>query len=250
VQVGVLDAGQNFTAARTEQVTVDNTAPVAPTPKSSTSLTTEAAAAAITWTEPGGQIAPITTTHVTVCGPSGCQASTQAAGSGAGSATIGLPAYGVYTVAVALEDAAGNVSPSQAAAWSITRPAPAATPAPTTPVPPVSIPTSMPDATRTSPRLIVARPTVARDRRTITVRGSVAAGVSGKVTVTASARIHGRTPTVTRKVTIRRRGYSVRLRLPSSAWKTAKIIVRYAGSATRRAATATRTVRRPGAKRT
>jgi hypothetical protein len=73
--------------------------------------------------------------------------------------------------------------------------------------------------------------------------------VSGTVTVKASARIGQRTRTVTREVKIRSRRYSVRLRLPSSAWTTAKVTVRYPGSATRKAATVTRTVRRPAARR-
>jgi hypothetical protein len=93
VQVGALDAGQNFTAARSEQVTIDNTAPAAPIATSPTSVATDATAAAISWVEPGGQVAPITSARVTVCGPAGCQATTQAAGSGSGSASIGLPAF-------------------------------------------------------------------------------------------------------------------------------------------------------------
>jgi hypothetical protein len=63
------------------------------------------------------------------------------------------------------------------------------------------------------------------------------------VTVSASARIHGHTRTVTKRATIRNHHYALRLKLPSSAWATAKVTVRYAGSSTRRAATVARTVR-------
>jgi hypothetical protein len=237
-QVGVLDSGENFTPARTEQITLDNTPPVAPTPTSPPSVTTAATAAAIAWTEPRGQVAPITSASVDVCGPTGCQTSAQAAGDGSGTATISLPSVGTYTVRVALRDAAGNVNPNQAAAWTITRAVPVALP----PIEPTSTP-STPTPAKTTPRLLVARPTVARDRRTVTVRGRVAAGVSGKVMVKASARIGGRTRTVTRRASIRGRRYAVRLRLPSTRWRTAQVTVRYGGSATRNAATVTRTVR-------
>jgi len=125
--------------------------------------------------------------------------------------------------------------------------APAPTSAPITlppPVPTVSgVPGSRPLA---SPRLTVTRPVVARDRRTITIDGRVAAGVSGRVTVTASARIGGRLRTVRGSVPVRRQRFNVRLKLPSRAWTTAKVTARYAGSSTHRATAATRTVRQRG----
>jgi len=85
---------------------------------------------------------------------------------------------------------------------------------------------------------------VARDRRTITVHGSVAAGIAGTVTVRVSARIGGRSRSVTRTITLRRGRYSARLRLASTRWRTAKVTVRYAGSGRRAAATVARTVSR------
>jgi hypothetical protein len=84
---------------------------------------------------------------------------------------------------------------------------------------------------KTSARLTASRLTVARDRRTIVARGSVAPGATGRVAVTAAARINGRTRTVTRHATIRRRRYAIRLRLPSSAWHIATVTVRFAGDA-------------------
>ncbi len=229
-RVGVLDAGDNFTPAGAQTVTVDNTAPYTPTATSPASVTVSAPATTISWTEPGGQVSPIATAHVTVCGPSGCQTRTQPAGSGGGAATVSLAGHGTYTARVALQDAAGNLAANQAATWTITYPATVA-------------PASLPTPTRASPRLALARPTLTRDRRAIIVRGSVAPGVSGRVTIKATARIAGRTRTITRRVTIRSRRYAARLRLPSGAWRTAKVTVRYPGSASRRAATVTRAVR-------
>ncbi|MEA2380176.1 MAG: hypothetical protein QOH72_147, partial [Solirubrobacteraceae bacterium] len=238
-EIGVVDTGENFTAAAAGQtITVDNTAPLAPAPSSPASITTAAAAATITWAEPGGQVAPITSAHVTVCGPTGCQTSTQAAGSGSGGATVSLPSFGAYNVSVALGDAAGNFAAGQATTWTITRPAPPVV----APMPPAPLPLPTPAPTKASPRLAAARPTVARDRRTIAVRGTVAPGVAGKVTVKATARIHGRARTVTRSATIRNRRYAVRLALPSAAWRTATVTASFAGDASHRSSRITRHV--------
>lgn len=233
-RVGVLDAGENFTAAATQTITVDNTPPLAPTPSSPPSLTVSSPSTTISWTEPGGQVSPITTAHITMCGPAGCQTRTQAAGAGSGSATVSLGGYGSYTASVALQDAAGNFSANQAATWTITYASPA-----------VPVPQPFPKprpSVKISPRLVLARPIVARDRRTITVRGSVAPSVSGRVTAQASARIRGRTRTITRHATIRGRRYRTTLRLPSRAWRTAKVTVRYPGNSMRRSATIVRPV--------
>jgi hypothetical protein len=238
VQVGVLDTGENFAAAGTKTVTVDNTAPGAPAPTTATTLTATAPAAGIAWSNPSGQVAPITAARVAVCGPVGCTAHTQAP---SGAATVGLDqGHGRYSVSVSLEDAAGNHQATNRTTWVVDYPAPAtarpASPAiPATPQPP--------RAALASPRLAVARPAVARDRRTITVRGTVSPGVTGAVTIKATTRIGGRTRTVTRRASIRNRRYSARLRLPSASWRTANLTVRFAGSISHRAATATRTVR-------
>ena len=231
-RVGVLDAGNNFTAAGTQTVTVDNTAPTAPTTTSPASVTVTAPSTTISWTAPAGQVSPITTAHITVCGPTGCRTNTQPAGNAAGGATVNLAGNGAHTARVALQDAAGNLSTSQAATWTITFPSP---------IGPAPLATATP--TRASPRLVVARPTVTPDRRTISIRGTVAAGVSGRVTITATARVAGRTRTITERAKIRGGRYSAKLKLPSSAWRSAKVTVRYPGNATRRAATITRAIR-------
>jgi hypothetical protein len=243
ISVGVVDAAQNFTAAGTQQITVDNTAPVAPTPTSPTAVMTADAATTIGWAEPVGQVAPITSARVTVCAPGGCQTATQPAGAGSGSTTVPLPAFGTYTVSVALQDAAGNFSPGQAAGWTITRPTPNGSgsvgPPATTPTP---LTRPLPNTVRTSARLSVARPAVGRDRRTIAVRGAVAAGVTGHVTVTARAKIAGHTRERTKRATVRSRRYATRISLPSRAWRTATLTVRFPGDAGHLPARVTRRV--------
>jgi hypothetical protein len=257
IQVGATDAAGNFTAATTQEVIVDNHAPAAPTPTSPTSQTVSSPSATVSWQAPGGQVAPISAARVTVCSPSYvCQTTTQAAGPADGSATVSLTGgYGVYSVLVSLQDAARNTDANRFAGYQIVfpdpNPAPApqpqSTPTPTSAPPPISttgpapLPAPAPKPLA-SARLTLRAPIVGRDRRTLTIRGSVAAGATGRVTVTASARIHGHVRTVTRRVTIRSRRYALRLKLPSRTWTTAKITARYPGSSTRAKATVTRTV--------
>jgi hypothetical protein len=151
---------------------------------------------------------------------------------------VSVPAVGTYTVSVALEDAVGNFAPAQAAVWTINRSLACACPGTVT-----SLPTPQPTPTaKTSPRLTTARPVVARDRRRIAITGTVAPGVTGKVTIEASAKVHGRTRTVTKRVAIRNRRFTVRLRLLSAAWRTATITVRCPGDAAHRSARITRRV--------
>jgi hypothetical protein len=256
IHVGATDAAGNFTAATSQQVTVDNTAPAAPTPTSPTSQTVSASSATVSWQAPDGQVAPISAAHITLCSPSDvCQSTTQAAGPARGSASLSLTSgYGVYRVLVSLEDAAGNTDPNELASYQVvfpsastmTRSQPTSTPAAApTPAPgPSLVPTSAPmPKPLASPRLALHVPTVGRDRRTIAVKGTVAPDTTGRITVKVTVRIRGRTRTVTRSATIRSTRYSVHLKLPSSAWKTAKVTARFPGSSTRVAATVTRTLR-------
>jgi hypothetical protein len=250
LEVGATDAAGNYAGAAPQQVTVDNTAPAAPTALGSATMTVRTANASVFWNEPPGQIAPIVAAHMTVCGPRGCAQHRFASRSGqAVSLSDGV---GTYNVSVALEDAAGNVSLDRAARWTIffgepplgLDPLPAGfkpTPAAATTAAPATAPTARP--VLPTPRVVLARPVVARDRRTITARGTVRPGVRGRVTVSAAARIGRRTRTVTTRVSIRNRRYTARLRLPSSAWRTAAVTARFAATPTHRAQRVTRTVR-------
>lgn len=131
LSVRATDAASNAkTTTATELVTVDNTAPAPPAATSATSVTTEDASAAITWSHPSGQTSPIVAAHVVVCGPNGCQDVTVPASGATGGATINrTDGYGTYTVRVALEDEAGNYDANQAKAYSV-RFAPPASPPP------------------------------------------------------------------------------------------------------------------------
>ena len=230
-ELGVVDAGGNFTPATTRTITVDDTAPASPAATSPVLTTTAADRATISWAEPPQQVSALTAAYVTVCSNLACRTTTQPAGLGAGAATIALAdGPGTYRVSVAHADAAGNHDPNRAAHWSITR-----TAASTTTDAPSNQPTA--PARPTAVRLVLARPTVARDRRTITIRGTVAPTARGRVRLTVRARIGGRLRTQTKHATVARGRYTTTLRLPSRRWRTATITARHGTTTT------TRTVR-------
>ncbi len=239
-QVGAVDAGGNFTAATTQTIVVDNDAPAPPTATSPIFSTTTDDQASISWAEPSNQVSPITTAHVTVCRLAACRSTTQPAGAGTGHATVALPdGPGAYTASVALADGAGNHVPTYATHWSITRTTADAVPSAGDGTRPPSTTT----ARLPSARLGIATPKVARDRRTITVRGTVAAAVCGQVRLTIRTRIAGRARSITKHATIARGRYATTVRLPSRRWRTATITARFARSATHRETTTTRTIR-------
>ena len=226
VQVGAVDAGDNFTPASTQTITVDNEAPAPPTPTSPVFATVAAERATLSWAEPAGQVSPVTRAHVTVCKGAICRTTSQPAGFGSGQATVALPdGPGAYAVSVSLADGAGNHDPYRAARWSITfagpAPSPAPAPAPITPSP--------------RPRLRLATPIVARDRRTIRVSGTAAP--NGRVRLTLRARISGRVRTVTEHATVTNGRYAATLRLPTKRWRTATLTARHGTT------TITRTIR-------
>ena len=163
-------------------------------------------------------------------GGGGCRTSTQAAGSGRGSRPSQLPdGPGRYTATVSLSDAAGNHIAYNAAHWSVTLAGSLATVIPT-PTPPTP-------STPTSAGLRLATPTVAKDRRTIRVRGTTAQNTRGRVRLTLKARIAGRVRTTTKQATVTNRRYAATLRLPSRRWRTATLTARHGGT------TITRTIR-------
>jgi hypothetical protein len=190
-------------------------------------------------------VAPIVAARMTVCGPRGCAQHRFA--SRFGERVPLNDGVGTYIVIVALEDAAGNVSLDRAARWTVFFGEPPLGPDPLPGLRPAPVPGTTPAPTvrplLPTPRVALARPVVARDRRTITARGSVAAGVAGRVIVSATAKIGRRTRTVTTRVAIRNRRYTARLRLPSGAWRIATVTARFAATATHRAQRVTRTVR-------
>jgi hypothetical protein len=114
------DAAGNQSNVASKEITVDNSAPAAPVSLSATPIQAGGSTFAVTWSDPQGQVAPITGAFYQVCPASGsgsCSAS--AAAPAAGPATVTVPGPGSWSIAVWLSDAAGNASPANAARTNV-----------------------------------------------------------------------------------------------------------------------------------
>jgi hypothetical protein len=163
IRVAASDAASNEAKSTARTVTVDNGAPSAPANLAVDGGETHSTNGfAVTWSNPGGQVAPISAAHWRICDSVGTGCSTGTA-SGVGTsrlAGITVPGEGDWKLEVWLEDAAGNTDPTAtASAWlrlhSPTEPEPTTTdpPSPTSdPAPaPGTAPASTAPATATAP---------------------------------------------------------------------------------------------------
>jgi hypothetical protein len=119
VQVAASDPAGNEAKSSAHAITVDNGAPAAPR-----SLAVDGGEAwradnafSVSWTNPAGQVAPITVAHYEVCSSdgTGCQPERRVVGPGVSRIdNISVPATGEWRLKVWLEDSAGNSSPGSA----------------------------------------------------------------------------------------------------------------------------------------
>jgi hypothetical protein len=117
LQAVIKDAAGNATAAGPITITIDRTAPGPP--GALTVVGGDASRATnsfdVTWTNPSGQLTPITKAHYRLC-PLGSAACTpEATSSGDNTAALSglqVPGPGTWTLTVWLEDAAGNANPA------------------------------------------------------------------------------------------------------------------------------------------
>lgn len=118
------DAAGNQSTVASEQITVDNNPPPPPVGLAATATQAGGSTFTVTWTDPSGQVAPITAATYQVCPASGSGAcSASAAAPAEGPATVTVPGPGTWTLAVWLTNAAGNSSPANAAHTTLTVPA-------------------------------------------------------------------------------------------------------------------------------
>jgi len=110
------DAAGNQSAVASEQITVENSAPPPPVGLSATATQAGGSTFTATWSDPTGQVAPITGALYQVCPASGSgSCSAPAPAPAAGPATVTVPGPGSWRIAVWLTNAAGNASPAAAA---------------------------------------------------------------------------------------------------------------------------------------
>jgi hypothetical protein len=118
------DAAGNQSTVASEQITVDNGAPSPPTGLTATATHAGGSTFTATWTDPSGQVAPITAATYQLCpanGSGACGAPTSTPADGP--ATVTVPSPGTWSLAVWLTNAAGNSTPANAAHALLTAPA-------------------------------------------------------------------------------------------------------------------------------
>ena len=244
VQVAAVDAARNETRGAARSITVDNAAPAAP---HDLRVSGNDATYVVTWTNPGGQVAPLTDALVRVCDPT-FACTTRTVPAAAQQATFTPAALGTYTVAVWLRDAAGNEDQANAAAVSFNRSAPPPTSAPTPggsstpPSAPGSRPAVPPMSDRVPAKLTIHQ--ARRRGRRVTVTGTLRPATRGRLSVTYRAQLRGRMKTLRRSATVSGGRWQATLTLgPALAHaRTGRVTVRFAGSSTTRAASASTTI--------
>ena len=118
------DAADNQSTVASEQVTVENNPPPPPVGLAAIATPAGGSTFTVTWSDPAGQVAPITAATYQVCPASGSGAcSAPVAVPAEGPATVTVPGPGTWTLAVWLTNAAGNGSPANAAHTTLTVPA-------------------------------------------------------------------------------------------------------------------------------
>jgi hypothetical protein len=169
-----VDAAGNRSTVASQQITVDNNPPAAPIGLAAAATKAGGSTFTATWTDPSGQVAPITTATYQVCPASGsgaCGAATAAPATGPTEVTV--PGPGTWNLAVWLSNAAGNGTPANAAHVTLT-------------VPPSSSGGSGGSTTKAT---IHVSETLSGRQLIVHVRGPA----SGKVRVSFTGRLHGRT---------------------------------------------------------
>jgi Bacterial Ig-like domain len=188
------DAAGNQSTVASHNITVENSSPPPPVGLSATPTQAGGSTFTATWTDPAGQVAPITGALYQICPASGsgsCSAPAQAPA--AGPATVTVPGPGSWSIAVWLTNAAGNASPAAAAHTSVV-------------VPPFG-PGGSGSGTGTG-HTAGTKPTI---RVTETLRGRelvvhVSGPASGRVHVGFIGRLRGRTVASTAKTVALKRG--------------------------------------------
>jgi hypothetical protein len=247
ISVGVVDAAGNVTRVdRPAPLLVDNDAPAAPVNLVSPAPSSTANRFEAHWSLPPDAGSPIVAARYQLCQAAGCGA-VRNAPSLTSVDGLALPSAGTGTLRTWLVDALGHESPAAAATLALSYvPTPSAGPTPT-PTPDLTTPAS-PDpqappppgpAENPTPRPVLkAAPalkitSLRHSGRRVTLRGSVSARASGRVTVRFRTSAAGRSRTLTRRTAIHARAFQATFTLPRSLARAraGTAVVSYAGDA-------------------
>jgi hypothetical protein len=252
IAVSAVDAAGNETRTdRPSSLLTDNNAPAAPIGLVSPAPSSTANRFEAHWSLPPDAGSPIVAARYQLCQGATCSA-TQTAPSLTAVDGLVLPAEGDASLRVWLVDALGQEAPSAAATLALRYAPPAlgpdATPTPdptpTTPTPPPATPNPSPRPTlKAPPKLKISA--LSHRGRQITLRGTISARASGRVTVRFRTRVAGRARTLTRLSAIRARAFHTTFTLPRSfaRARAGTVAVSYAGDADTSRATRQATIR-------
>jgi hypothetical protein len=174
----------------------------------------------VTWTNPDGQVAPISRAHYRVCpvfGGSCTQQATSGADNIASLAGLQVPGQGAWTLTVWLEDAAGNLSSTNTASVLL------------------HYLDGAGGGPKASAAIALAKVKLDRHHRLV-VRGAAAADLAHRLTIRYRYRPHkhSKLRATTKKATVRRGAFVAHLKLSRAARKAHRgtLTVTYAGDAT------------------
>ena len=231
---------------------VDNNAPAAPVGLASPAPSSTANRFAAHWSLPPDAGSPIVAARYQLCQAGVCGA-VQTAPSLTAVDGLALPAEGDASLRVWLVDDLGHEAPDAAATLTLRYapptlgpglpPPPDLTPTPALPAPqPQPTPTPRPTP-KASPTLKIT--SLRHSGRRVTVRGTISARASGRMTVRIRTRVNRRTRTLTLHPRIRARAFQATFTLPRSLERarSATAVVTYAGDADTGPATRQATIR-------
>jgi hypothetical protein len=250
ITVAAVDAAGNETRIdRSSPLLTDNNAPVAPMGLASPAPSSTANRFEAHWSLPDDAGAPIVAARYQLCQAAVCGPARTAPSLTAVDGLV-LPAEGEGSLRVWLVDALGHESPAAAASLALTyAPAPAAGPAP---IPELTLPAPPPPkAPNPTPRPTVKASAALKitslrhSGRHITIRGTISARASGRLTVRFRTRASGRTRTLTLHPAIRARTFRATFTLPRAVARAraGTAVVRYAGDPDTSPATRQATIR-------
>lgn len=247
IAVSSVDAAGNETRVqRASPLLVDNDAPAVPVGLASPAPSSTENRFDARWSLPPDAGSPVVAARYQLCQAAVCGA-VQTAPSLTAVDGLALPAEGEASLRVWLVDGLGHEAPGAAATVMLryarptlgpgTLPAPDPAPTPPAPQPP---PNPTP---RAAPALKIT--SLRHSGRRITVRGTVSARASGRVTVRFRTRVNRRTRTLTLHPRIRARRFHATFTLPRSIARAraGTAVVTYAGDADTRPATRQATIR-------
>jgi hypothetical protein len=257
ITVSAVDAAGNETRTdRPPSLRTDNNAPAAPVGLVSPAPSSTVNRFEAHWSLPADAGSPIVAARYQLCQGVTCGA-IQTASSLTALDGLALPAEGEATLRVWLVDELGHEAPAAGATLTlryapptlgqspspIPEPAPAPTPTPT-PTAPLPLPTPNPTPRhKAAPALKIT--SLRHSGRRITLRGTISARASGRVTVRFRTRVNRRTRTVTLHPAIRARAFHATFTLPRSSARVraGTASVSYAGDADTSPATRQATIR-------